>query len=51
MEISLDNGKYKVTMNDDGSNFHAVRNDAIWRDLTGDNLVYFMALEIQRLKK
>lgn len=51
MELSLDNGKYKVIMTDDCRAFYALRNNESWRDLTGDNLIYFMALEIEMLRK
>ena len=49
MKIDLDGGKYTVVQKDNGS-LDALRYGEPWRDLTGDNLVYWMAVEIERLR-
>lgn len=46
--ITLADGKYTVT-NDRGK-LSATRHGEPWRDLTGDNLVYWMLVEIVALQ-
>lgn len=46
--IELAEGKYTY-INDNG-NQRALRYGEEWRDLTGDNLIYYMGVEIQQLK-
>ena len=46
MKISLDNGKYEVVLSENGSSFEAFRYGELWRDLVGDNLIYYMFLKI-----
>lgn len=41
--LSLENGKYEVTF--DAGNLSATRNGELWRDLTGDKLIYAMMCE------
>lgn len=41
-EISLDNGKYKLQLNDAGG-MKCLRYDNPWRDLTGDGLIYYLS--------
>ncbi len=49
IDISLDNGKYRIVMYPSGK-FEALRYGESWRNLTGDNLVYFLAKKIQELE-
>lgn len=46
--IQLEDGKYTV-IHDNGANFHALRYNKPWRDLTGDGLVLAMAQKIEDL--
>jgi hypothetical protein len=46
MKITLDNGKYEVVLSENGSSFEALRYGELWRDLVGDNLIYYMFLKI-----
>lgn len=49
LTVSVDNGKYTVIQNDDGS-LKALRYGKEWQDLTGNNLVLALAqaLEAER---
>ena len=47
--IDLENGKYTV-INDNGK-MSALRYGEPWRDLVGDNLIYFMMIEIVSLRE
>jgi len=53
MNIQLDGGKYQILADEkDGfNNFRALRHGEKWRDLTGDNLIYWLCQEIEALKK
>lgn len=44
MYVDVDNGKYTVVSD---PYLRALRHGQPWRDLTGDNLVYFLAAELQ----
>lgn len=46
--IDLNDGKYSV-INDDGR-LTALRHGEPWRNLSGDNLIYWMFVEIVNLK-
>lgn len=46
--IELDGGKYRYEL--ENGRQEAYRYGELWRDLTGDNLVYWMACEIVRLR-
>jgi len=46
--IDLNDGKYSV-INDDGR-LTALRHGEPWRNLSGDNLIYWMFVEIVSLK-
>lgn len=46
MEIKLDNGKYTIIQKENGS-LEALRHGERWRDLTGDNLIFYMAHTIE----
>jgi len=49
MQHSFADGKYTIT-NDNGK-LTALRNGEPWgRDLTGDNLIYWMLVEVDKLK-
>lgn len=49
-QINLRDGKYSIIQKENGS-LEALRYGESWRDLTGDNLVYAMTVEIQKLTK
>jgi hypothetical protein len=46
-KIQLDGGKYTVVSDKGG--LRALRNGQEWRDLSGDNLVYYMLCRIEEL--
>ena len=48
-EITVGDGKYTVFV--DPRHFHALRYNKPWRDLTGDNLVYFLCIRILELEE
>lgn len=48
-ELSLDGGKYTYRFNDGGQ--EALRYGEPWRDLTGDNLVYWLAVEVRSYRE
>lgn len=48
-KIELDEGKYTYVF--DGGEQYALRYGEPWRDLTGDNLVYWMAARILDLEE
>ena len=50
LNVSVDNGKYTVIMEADGR-LHALRHGEPWQDLTGNNLVYFLAAELEATRK
>ena len=47
--IKLENGKYEVLVEDNGSKFYAKRHGLEWKDLTGDKLSMVMFYTIQEL--
>ena len=47
--VELDNGKYTVKQDSSGR-LYALRYGEEWRDLCGDNLVYQLAAEVERLR-
>ena len=54
--IKLDNNKYEIQHNFDDPNkteviFKALRYGEEWRNLVGDNLIYWLVMEIDELKK
>jgi len=49
-KLELADGKYTVILHDNYS-LEALRHGEPWRDLTGDNLVYFMMQKILDLQK
>lgn len=48
MEIILNDGKYKIVLDDE--RIYALRYGREWRELTGDNLILSMLQEIVRLR-
>ena len=48
MRYDFDDGKYAV-ISENGRQ-QALRHGEPWRDLTGDNLIYWMMVEIERLR-
>jgi hypothetical protein len=49
VEITLDNGKYKIIQSN--TEFKALRYGEQWRDLTGDNLILFLVYEVESLRQ
>ena len=49
MKIELEDGKYTLLQNDDGTGLRALRYGEEWRDLLGDNLVAALGHQIQDL--
>lgn len=49
-QIELADGKYKYRRFKQGGQ-DCLRNGEPWRNLTGDNLIYFMGCEIQELRE
>lgn len=49
MRVSVYNGKYTVIQDADGS-LRAERYGLPWRDCTGDNLIWFLAREVEALR-
>jgi hypothetical protein len=50
MNVSVASGKYNVIM-EDGGKLHALRYGEPWRDCVGDNLIYFLAAELEEARK
>lgn len=48
--VELENGKYTVKQDKDGK-FYALRHGEEWRDLCGDNLILFLAYEVDALRE
>ena len=48
--ITVADGKYTV-QHENGANLRALRYGEPWRDLVGDNLVYWMACRIEQLEE
>ncbi len=49
MRIELDGGKYTAIFEDNGQ-MKALRHGEPWRDITGDNLTYFLMCEVEKLR-
>ncbi len=49
IDLLVNDGKYTILM-DDGD-FRALRHGKSWRDLTGDGLIYWLAVELQEAKQ
>lgn len=50
LNVSIDNGKYTVIQNDDGT-VSVNRYGECWREVTGDKLILALAYEIDRLRE
>lgn len=50
MEHSFDNKKYTVIFNEKTGELTALRYGEPWQDITGNNLIYWMLVEIDALK-
>ena len=46
IDVTVCNGKYRVIMSEDG-NLKARRYGKPWRSLIGDNLIYWLTVELQ----
>jgi len=44
--LELENGKYTVYIEKDTNDFKALRHGEPWRDLCGDNLIFFLMVEL-----
>jgi hypothetical protein len=52
IDVSVCDGKYRVIMGDGKDpNFRALRYNEEWRDLCGDNFVYWLAVELQEARE
>lgn len=49
LDVSVDNGKYRVIMDKKG--LRCLRHGEKWRDCVGDNLIYWLATEVQELRE
>ena len=50
IDVSVCDGKYRVVMDDTYNKVMALRYDQPWRDCTGDNLVYYLAAELDEAR-
>ena len=50
IRISVGNNKYEVIQDCEGK-LYATRYGESWRDLCGDNLIYFLAYELDEARK
>lgn len=50
-KVDLDGGKYTWILDFKTGRHEALRHKETWRDLTGDNLIYYMGLRIVELEK
>jgi hypothetical protein len=48
-KVTVADGKYTVVIPENGG-LHALRYNEPWRDLTGDNLVYYLAVELHEAR-
>lgn len=46
LNVSVNNDKYRVRM-EEGGGLHALRHGEEWRNCVGDNLIYWLAVELQ----
>lgn len=49
LNVSVADGKYTVKMSQAGR-LHALRYGEPWRDCVGDNLIYYLAVELQETR-
>lgn len=50
LELEVADGKYKIVI-DDKYNIKAYRHGEYWQSLTGDNLIYNLAYELDEARK
>ena len=50
IDVTAADGKYRVILKE-GVGLHALRHGKPWRDCCGDNLVYFLALELHEARE
>jgi hypothetical protein len=50
IKVNVADGKYAVVIPDTGG-LHALRHGEPWRDLAGDNLVFYLAVELHEARK
>lgn len=50
MKVTVADGRYTVVMDDSGG-LSALRYGEPWRDCVGDNLIYSLAMEVERLRE
>lgn len=51
IDVTVADGKYRVIAETQMKNFRALRYGEEWRSLTGDNLIMYLASELQELRK
>lgn len=49
--IDVNNGKYTVVFDDETGKLTALRYGEPWRGIQGDNLVYWLAMELQEARE
>ncbi len=50
LDVMIENGKYRVIQDNEG-NLRTLRYGEEWRDCCGDNLIYCLAAEVERLRE
>ena len=50
LDVEVEDGKYRVVMSETG-HFRAYRHGELWRELTGDKLIFALASELDEAKK
>jgi hypothetical protein len=50
MRVDIDGGHYTIIWEEECGRLRALRYGKEWQDLTGDNLSYLMAVEIEELR-
>jgi len=51
LKVDIANGKYTVVMDESRGGLMALRYGEEWRDCCGDNLIYWLATELDELRK
>jgi hypothetical protein len=49
--VEVNTGKYEVVINEITGKMHANRSGEFWQSLTGDNLVFWLAVELDNARK
>ncbi len=50
LRVDVDNGKYTVIIDNKTGGLSALRHGEKWRDCCGDNLIYFLAVELNEAR-